>query len=210
MNTLKIKKSNCSSIYKCILPLFYISKILGLAPFSIPPKKYTLSARVFHYLTFLLILCLHLYLIHFNIISTHVNYETDSKILNICGRVSVYWILVFSIISLVVITICGHKISKILKLINECDVKLLSIGADIKFNKHFKCIKLYVIINGGFCLIAQFISGIEINVRMTIVDRHIFLTYFLSHVIHWIVISQFLLLIIAVKTRFEALNVIFW
>lgn len=104
-------------------------------------------------------------------------------------------------------TICRHKISNVLKLINDCDKKLLSFGAEIHFNAHLKIILLYMTILGAFILfIESYFAFDVIYVKLNKLDIHIFAMYLISHIVHGILLSQYLFLEFAVKKRFEALN----
>lgn len=207
MDKLKVKKFN--SIYQSITPVFYFSKILGLAPFTLNPKDGKFKSSFWDFLIFLLLEYLLLYLFQSNIRSIYLISPTDSVILNICERVSLFWMHFISIISIFIIMFCRHTIYEILKLLNDCDEKFLSIGAIVECNKHFRFTLFYMILTGIVNIMAQFSTGINLYVLVTTVERNLFLANFIIHVIYWIVLSQYLLLIFAVKTRFKTLNKIF-
>lgn len=208
MIKLKVKKFN--SIYHCITPIYYFSKIFSLAPFTLKPKDGKFNSSYWDYLIFLLLESLLIYLFQSNIRSIYLITPTDSYIFNMCERVSLFWMHFIAILSIFIIMFFRRKFYKILKLLSDCDEKLLSIGAVVKFTKHFRFTLLYVIFTGIVNVMAQFSTIIKLyNVLDTTVDRNVFLANFLNHVIHWIVVSQYFLLIIALKTRFKTLNKIF-
>lgn len=78
-------------------------------------------------------------------------------------------------------------------------------------NRHFKVTLFYVIMSCGADLLIEIFVVIDMYIRFGFLrfNSLIVATYFVSHCILWIVLSQHLLMMFAVKTRFAALNVIF-
>lgn len=127
MNKFKLKKMNCSSIYQCIAPIFYISKIFGLAPFTLPSKNKTLKSSFLDFIIFLLSETICLYLLYYILDSKYIFSPPDSIILKLCGIASVLWILFITIVSIILSVFHRQTFYNILLLVDECDEKVFQL-----------------------------------------------------------------------------------
>lgn len=205
------ESSKSSTMSKSISPLIYISKIFGLAPFTVPPNKSSLKNRIVDILIFLLIEILHLCLLYFNIHNSQSAPANDTYVFNISSKAAFFLIDISSIISIFLTMIHREKIHKIFEIINDCDEKLLAIGAELDFNNHFIFTLIYVIMSCTANLLIEMFIVFERYVKddSEHLDLVLFFTFFILHFVNWIVMSQYLFMIFAVKTRFEEFNVIF-
>lgn len=119
MNKLKLK--NCSSIYQCITPMFYISKLFGLAPFTLPAKNEVLKTSILDYFIFLLSESVHLYFVYYINIETYLINPASSRILNLCGFASVLFMLFISITSTIRSMFSQQSLNNILRIVSQCD-----------------------------------------------------------------------------------------
>lgn len=195
-----------SSVFDSVLPMFYLSKIIGLAPFSLPPKKSSSTTKALDFSIALLITSILLYFTYLCVSRIWFATFSDSIILNICGQSTVLYSLLLSIISIFLTTIFRHKITKVLKLINDCDKLLLQIGANIQFQTHWKCVLLYLIISITISVSLQISCAIAVHAKITYDYIMLAAKYRITNSIFSIVLCQFQLLLWAMKTRFAALN----
>lgn len=125
-----MKKFKFSSIYQCITPLFYISKIICLAPFCLPLKNGDSKTSILDYMYFLSTELCCLYIFYYSFERTILNFETfqnrvhDYDVLAFCIIVGMLWINWIAIISILSSMLMRQKINQILKFINECDEKV--------------------------------------------------------------------------------------
>lgn len=117
------KKNDRSSIYQCILPIYYFSKVFGLVSFNLPSKN-EISKTYFNY--FIVIICefFYFYSFYYNVFRLPFMYLTESNILNACVSTAGISLVLIAIISLFISLFMGPKILQILKLVNECDDKV--------------------------------------------------------------------------------------
>lgn len=121
MNKLQFKICKSSSIYQCIRPIFYLSKIFGLAPFNLPSKNGIVKTTFYDYLLWLLSETVYLYFLYFIIFSNYILSPSMSVVLSICGFAAVLWILFITIVSIVLSMIFRRQSYNVLRLVNECD-----------------------------------------------------------------------------------------
>lgn len=113
---------NCSSIYQCVTPLFYFSKMFGLAPFNLPSKNGILKTSFFDYLMFFLSELFFIYFFYTITSTTYMSSITDSSIFNGCATIASLTQMLIAIFSIfLAMFFLRLKIFEILKLINECD-----------------------------------------------------------------------------------------
>lgn len=126
MNKFKLKKLNCSSIYQCITPIFYLSKFFGLAPFNIPLKNKILKTSFLDFLIFLLNGTISCYLLYYVFFSNYMiaPSTTDSSVLHLCGIASILWILCIISVSIFLSLFQRQIFYDILRIVNECDDKV--------------------------------------------------------------------------------------
>lgn len=132
MNKFKLKKNYCTSIYQCITPIFYISKIFGLAPFNLPSKNTIFKSSYLDYSIFLLFETICLYLLYYILFSSFTS-DGTSSILNMCGIASILWIILVTSVSVLLSMIHRQTFCHILMLVNECDEKVFKLDL-INFN----------------------------------------------------------------------------
>lgn len=123
---MKIIKSlnffNCYSIFQCVKPMFYLSKIFGLVPYSLPIKDGVLKkTTLFDYIIAVLSGALNLYLFYNNTSTNYLIPPSSSIIFDFCSRAALHVIILLLIITLFSNMINRSKIWKIFQLINECD-----------------------------------------------------------------------------------------
>lgn len=116
-----------SSIYKCISPLFYFSKIFGLAPFNLPTKNGILKTSNCYYLFFLFIESSFLYLFFGTIVDNINNVPiAELNIFNLCLEAALFYNIITAFIAIFLSIFLRKKLFQTLKLINECDKKVLN------------------------------------------------------------------------------------
>lgn len=134
-------------MFKCISPLFYVSKIFGLSPFTVPPNKSSTYTRAFDYLMFVFTESVFVCLMYFNIAEYIEVADSSSVIFALCQDFSFFLNNIFAIIAIFLITIYRHQIHKMLVLLNDCDRKLLLVGAKINYKRHFQFTLIFVAIS---------------------------------------------------------------
>lgn len=82
-------------------------------------------------------------------------------------------------------------------------------GAQQNFNGQFLFLLAYTIINNIFFIVARIATAIILKNDNSL-DYKISVPYTVFNLIFWIVMTQFFLLELAVKLRFELLNQVFW
>lgn len=82
-------------------------------------------------------------------------------------------------------------------------------GATINFKAHYKFTFFYTIASVAFVVLFQQLNGfVFMEVRLSTVSVTIALI--ISNLVYWTMMNQFWLLLYVFKTRFEALNLLFW
>lgn len=116
---------NCSSIFQCIKPIFYVSKVFGLAPYSLPTKGGVLKkATISDYIIAVLSGSLNIYFFYSNINVNYLLPPSKSLIFDFCSRSSLSLIILFLLVTLFLNMINRSKIWNIFQLIHECDEKV--------------------------------------------------------------------------------------
>lgn len=82
-------------------------------------------------------------------------------------------------------------------------------GAALNYQFHGKVIWAYTIMQFVILLIAYICSS-EVLKRRVYIDLILTVAYFVETIIYLIIMSQFVMLQAAIKTRFTALNKLFW
>lgn len=126
MNKFKLKKIYCSSIYQCITPIFYLSKIFGLAPFNSPSKNTIFKTSFLDYSIFLLMESCCLYLLYYILFSKFI-VSVPLTILHICGVASILWIIFVTSVSVTLAMFQRKTFYHIFMLVNECDEKVFEL-----------------------------------------------------------------------------------
>lgn len=197
---------DCSSIYESISPLYNVSKVFGLAPFTLPPKERTKASEYIIFFLAEAILCCLLYITLYIDQMIDLNLNDTGVLIDLCATLLYIWRATFAIFLIFLNMIFRRKICKILKIINDCDEKLFSTGAKLYFNKHFKYTFLYVVLSVVVDLSLEIYVAVDVDLESVPRLNYVFATYVLSHFIVWIVMSHYLFMMLAVKTRFSALN----
>lgn len=82
-------------------------------------------------------------------------------------------------------------------------------GATINFKGHYKFTFIYTISSVAFVIVFQQLNGfLFMELRLSTVSVTIALI--ISNLVYWTMMNQFWLLLYVFKTRFEALNILFW
>lgn len=84
---------------------------------------------------------------YFNIAEYIEVADSSSVIFALCQDFSLFLNNIFAIIAIFLITIYRHQIHKMLVLLNDCDRKLLLVGAKINYKRHFQFTLIFVAIS---------------------------------------------------------------
>lgn len=82
-------------------------------------------------------------------------------------------------------------------------------GAVLNYKYHLRVIWAYTIMHLVIILIAYSASAQLLN-SIFLIDAILTAAYFIESIVYMIIMSQFLMLEAVIKTRFTALNNIFW
>lgn len=203
-----VKDTSCS-IYDCISPVFYLSKIFGFAPFNLPSRGKKLKTSILDYL--IISFCMSVYTFILISFVTH-NYlvsQSDSLIFNIGGLIVILVSIVIAFLSVIIGFTVRNKIYEIFQKINDCDEDLISMGAALKYGFHSKVVWGYVSAHIIILLMAYPWSSQVLESRI-FVDVTLVTAYFCESFVYFILMTQFQMLQASVKIRFTALNNMFW
>lgn len=123
-----MKKDKSSSIYDCVLPIFYLSKIFGLAPFNLPSRDKKLKASILDYLIIFLCMSLYTFILISFVTHNYLGSQSDSMIFNIGGLLVLFVSIVIAFLSVIIGLVVRDKIHEIFQIIDECDEQLISMG----------------------------------------------------------------------------------
>lgn len=115
-----------SSIFGCIRPLFYVSKICGYGPFGLS-KFGTTNTSCLDYIWSVIIICIHLYVMAVNFSLGVRNYHSDSMTLNIGLDVLESGLLTVACLYLLLSYFTKEKIRKIFNELDSCDKEVVTI-----------------------------------------------------------------------------------
>lgn len=117
-------KNSSSSIYNCILPIFYLSKFFGFASFNLPARDKKLKTSILNYFIVLFCISAYTYILLFFDIHNYLLSQSESLIFNVGGVIVILCSIVIAFISVIVGMIMRKKIHEILEIIDECDDKV--------------------------------------------------------------------------------------
>lgn len=129
-----MKKNNISvisSIYNCISPIFYLSKIFGFAPFKLPSKDMKLETTILDYLIVFLCLSVYTFILISFVTHNYLKSHSDSMIFNIGVIIVILIFLVIAFISVIIGMMMRNKMHEILKKIDDCDEEVYRIISQI-------------------------------------------------------------------------------
>lgn len=109
------------------MPIYYISRIIGLAPFSLPSKDSVLKTTILDYTIVIITGLLYIYFFYSNVVYTSANYmaiPSQSILFDHISTSSLFLFIFFLLLSLFLSVIFGKTNWKIIHLINECDEKV--------------------------------------------------------------------------------------
>lgn len=109
-----------SSIFGCIVPIFYFSKICGYAPYGLT-KVGTTEITYFDYFQSTVLVSVHLYLVKVNFSFGDFNYHSDSKISNIGSQILESIILSTAGLSLILSILNTVKNRRIFDMLSTLD-----------------------------------------------------------------------------------------
>lgn len=116
-----MKKNNNFSIYSCISPIFYFSKIFGFAPFKLPSKDKKSKTTILDYLIVLLCLSVYTFILICFVTHNYLVSQSDSMIFNVGGIIVILMSIVIAFVSIIIGMIMRNKIHEILQIIDDCD-----------------------------------------------------------------------------------------
>lgn len=115
-----------SSIFECIIPIFYFSKICGYAPYGLT-KIGTTKTTYFDYFQSTALFCVNFYLAKVNFSFGDFNYHSDSMILNIGSQILESIILLAAGLSLILSVYTKVKNRSIFDTLDICDKEVRNI-----------------------------------------------------------------------------------
>lgn len=202
-------KNNNSSIYNCISPIFYLSKLFGFAPFILPSRDKKPKTSILDYLIVLFYLSAYTLILVCFVTNDYLLSQSESIIFNVGGVIVILISIIIAFISVIVGMIMRNKIHEILEIIDDCDKMLMSMGAVFNYKYHLKVIWAFTIVNLVVVFIAYYGSSQVLN-RILYMDLMLTAAYFIESIVYMIIMSQFFMLQAAIKIRFAALNKVFW
>lgn len=122
-----MKVLKTSSIFGCIYPIFYISKICGFAPYGLS-KTGSTQTSYFDYFVTILAVCAHLFIFKAtlcNFLDVDKNLILNSKILNIGSHILKMSVLSFSCVSLFVSHFTKMENRNIFDMLDNCDKQVI-------------------------------------------------------------------------------------
>ena len=181
-----------------VSPLYYISKILGLAPFVIEANQYDLDGSLSVLYSCFIVCCIcglcshHLY--HFcNYVYIHES--NNYMVSDICSKVLIYGTAFLGVIMAVVYR---KTLSMILEKISRIDNKLT---LPSEYVKNFWMLILQIVLSNSLIVVIFVVSDIASSFDFTFVYYEAF-----AHVLGLIVVLQFINIVQYIKYLYKLLN----
>lgn len=208
------KLSKPSNIYTAIKPFYYLSKVLGTAPFTVTEKNNVISMETtktdyFHYLFFNVF---HSYLLYF-----FTKGNTNSTIFQSASNISNYGQSIMLTITITSSLFCNlinflfkEHTMEIIREFMKIDFQMRLLGIEVDHKAQSKIIKKFIFM--GFVLVL-FLTAITGSIYLCmstsenlLIDLTISFSLVLTNIFYANVVSQFVVAIISSYERFKKLN----
>ncbi|CAO1406705.1 unnamed protein product [Diamesa serratosioi] len=194
-----------TNIYESAVPLYYLLKFFGLAPFHVDVTKEKCGIRLQDYFVFLLVFIIYI-IIFFTALFDSLTYEYKANSILEIGYIYQYITMIFYTVFIILYGFFKRKhITKLLELLHNYDetVNILNWHFKVTHSKDRKMVIVWIVtilLSSGilFCLLI-IPSSDALIFRQVVYSIYITLA-------HIIVLFQFTLSCSAVKMRYEILN----
>ncbi|KAJ9593247.1 hypothetical protein L9F63_015193 [Diploptera punctata] len=198
---------NTKDVYSATKPLYYLSKLLGLAPFSYNKNENHKAARRLHISTLGTLhswgMCLLISNFLIFLFISNVKKEFPKLIIDIVNISDSYFSSLTVIVSYALCaTVNRNKVIKLFQLLNKIDQCLGNTSTSFRITgaSLLLGVSIYLIAHGiGYLVVIVFIPA-EAK------DYHIQFVYFSIYVVGAVTIMQFVYSVLLLKDRFEMLN----
>lgn len=206
-STKKQKKS--LNIFDSIKPFYYLSKCLGTVPFTVTVKNNVISMKTTRedYLIFAIFIVIHAYLLYFFV--QRCFFSNWSNV-NFKQHIMLYITLGFTLFFNSINFLLRKSSIKIIKALTKIDDSMNLLNLEVDYKNHSKLITRFVQLS---LFIFTSLTGLSFYIYICVsrsskimVDFPIAFTVIFNNIFYTNVMSQFIVALLAVYSRFRNLN----
>lgn len=208
--SVKVKKCKTENIFDVLKPFYYISRIVGAAPFTITKKGhlYEFKTKIIDYIILLLFALLEGYLFYIFVYREKLVVKSNSNITNYGSQLMLSSTISLTIFMAVINFIQRKRTIQIIRDLNSVDESMRLLNIEVEHRQQSKYLFKYLFTCFILTLIIIIINTILISFISDKIWTHLptHLTFILSNFFYSIFISQFILSIVSIYIRFKKLN----